>query len=243
MPAARADATPGAGIESGPLARLSAAFHPDRLGAAAAVSFAVKIDPPGAGAPTALSTVEVGYPSDLGLATSGLGLQTCDPAALEREGAGVCPANSRMGGGSAVVEVPFGPEVVSETVTLSIFAAPSDDGYVHLTILAAGREPVQAGVVLSGVVLPGRLQIHVPLIVSVPGAPYVALARINASLGGALTYYERAHGHMRAYHPRGIGVPDRCPRHGWRVAATLVFADASTSRANTLIPCPARRTH
>ena len=200
----------------------------------------MNIDPPEASAPIPISAVAVSYPSDLGLATSGLGLAACNPAALELQGAEACPPDSKMGVGSAVVEVPFGPAIVKENVTLGIYAAPSADGYVHLAILAHGSAPVVASIVFAGVLYPGELQMSVPPIASLPGAPYAALVKLHASLGGALTYYERVRGRTVAYRPRGIGLPDSCPRGGWKLAAAFTFTDGQSSRASTVIPCPQR---
>ena len=229
----------------GPVAVLTAGFHPLRLGAPTTVTFGVTIDPPPMTAPSQISAIEVDYPNDLGLATSGLGLQACDPGRLETIGPTACPPNAKMGDGTALVEVPFGPTIVQEKVTLETFAAPSSDGYLHLAILAHGQEPVVASVVLAAVLLPGRLQINVPPIASLPGAPNAALVSMKASLGGALTYYERSHGRMVAYRPRGIGLPDSCPHGGWKVAANFTFVGGLSSHAATAIPCPTshRRRH
>ncbi|HEX3692648.1 MAG TPA: hypothetical protein VHU13_04835 [Solirubrobacteraceae bacterium] len=199
---------------------------------------AIKIDPAAESVPVAVSKVELGFPSDLGLATSGLGLAECDPARLALLGESVCPADSRLGAGSATVGVAFGPALVHEQVTLGLFAAPSSDGFIHLSILATGLEPIDARIVMSGVLLPGRLQISVPAVPSVPGAPDVAVLSLQATLGGALTYYEHAHGHTIAYRPRGIALPDRCPPGGWRMSARVAFMDGSVSRAGTVVGCP-----
>ncbi|HTC71815.1 MAG TPA: hypothetical protein VK655_02930, partial [Solirubrobacteraceae bacterium] len=164
-----------AGAPSGPPATLRASFAPKRLGAPTTLSFAVSIDPPAASGPLPLSAVAVRYPSDLGLATSGLGLATCEPAQLEAQEAAACPPDSKMGSGNALVEVPFGPTIVRETVSLRIYAAPSNDGYIHLVILAHGAYPVIASVLLSGVLRPGRLLLDVPPIPSLPDAPFVSL--------------------------------------------------------------------
>jgi hypothetical protein len=225
---------------SGPSAALSAAFSPERLGAPTTVSFTVNIDPPSDGAPPPLAAVTVGYPRDLGLATSGLGLEACAPATLEQDEE-ACPPNAKMGVGSAVVDVPFGPELVTETVSLALYAAPSSDGFVHLAILARGGEPVLASIVMTGVLEPGRLTIAVPPIASLPGAPYVSLVRMKAQIGGALTYYEHVGRRVVAYRPRGIGLPDRCPRGGWRLAAGFEFAGGRHSGASTVIACPRSR--
>ncbi|HTB50924.1 MAG TPA: hypothetical protein VK701_08115 [Solirubrobacteraceae bacterium] len=231
-------ASPG----TSPPATMDASFTPDRLGAPTSVSFRVDIDPP-ALVPPPLQTVEVFYPRTLGLATSGLGLASCSAALLLSETTAACPANSRMGSGSALVEVPFGPETVSEHVTLQIYAAPSSDGYLHLDVLAHGAEPVFASIVITGILLPGRLQLSIPPIPSLPGAPYASVVIISASLGANLTYLEHVHGRLVPYHPRGIGLPDSCPRGGFRLGASFSFTDGQRSLASTAVPCPTHRAH
>ncbi len=220
---------------------LTAAFRPERLGAATSISFSIRIDPTAQAGPLPLSSAEVSYPTDLGLATSGLGLEACDPHTLETEGPEACPPNAKMGAGNALVDVQFGPEIVPEDVGLDIYASPSSDGYLHLAILARGWEPVIAQIVISAVLLPGRLQIVIPPIATLPLAPYAAVVDLHATIGGALTYYERAHGRTIAYRPRGIGLPDTCPRGGFRLATSLGFTDGQRSTGATVIPCPQRR--
>jgi len=232
---------PGHTDGSGPPTSLTAAFAPKHLGQATTVTFAIAIDPPAEGEPPPLSEVDFSYPADLGFATSGLGLASCDPAKLQAEGRHVCPPNSKMGSGEAAVAVAFGAGVIKEGVTLELFAGPSPDGYLHLLILAEGREPVQARIVITAVLLPGHLRITVPAVAGLPGASDVALTHIRASLGGGLTYYEHSRGRTIAYRPKGIGLPDRCPRGGWRLGASLRFADGSSSSARTSVSCPSRR--
>jgi hypothetical protein len=217
-------------------ARMSAAFRPERLGGATTVSFGFKIQPSGA-VPTPLRGVSIAYPRDLGLATSGLGLAACQVAQLEALGPAGCPANSHMGSGTARVELQFGPALVHEHVGLALLAGPSPDGYLHLLIFASGVFPVEANVVLTAVLLPGRLRIAVPPIPSLPEAPYVALAQLHMTLGGNLIYYDRS---GAPYHPAGVGLPDRCPHGGFSFAATFKFLDGSRSHANTAVACPRR---
>ena len=217
---------------------MSAAFTPDRLGAASTVTIAIAIDPQPAAQALPLSAIGLSFPADLGFATSGLGLAACSPPALEAEGPGVCPPDSKMGAGSATVEVAFGPDIVHENVSLELYAVPSSDGYVHLAILALGQEPVIASIVMSAVLLPGHLEVSVPPIEGLPGAPNVSLVKMRASLGGALTYYEHAHGRTVAYQPKGIGLPDSCPHGGWKLGASFAFTDGQSSQARTAVPCP-----
>lgn len=218
-------------------AHISAVFKPERLGKATTMSFAFDIAASGAD-PEPLRGVELAYPRNLGIATSGLGLAECVPAVLERAGGVGCPRNSQMGYGSAVVQIRIGPGLVKERVALGVFAGPSPDGYLHVLVGAFGKYPIEAAVVLSGVLRPGRLQIVVPPIPSLPEAPYVAVSRMQLTLGGHLTYYATVKGSTVAYHPPGVGLPSRCPRGGFAFAASFAFQDGSASRARTAIPCP-----
>jgi hypothetical protein len=146
-----------------------------------------------------------------------------------------------MGRGSATVEVSFGTEVIDEHVVLELFAAPSPDGFVHMAILARGKEPVEARIVITAVLLAAHLQIEVPAVPGLPGGPDIAIKQIQASLGGPLTYYERVRGHTVAYRPKGIGLPSSCPRGGWRLGAALAFRNGQRSHAGDVIACPRRR--
>lgn len=220
-------------------ARISARFDPEHLGAATAVSFAFNIAGDGP-APSPLLRVQLAYPGNLGFATSGLGLAACTPQILELTGTRGCPADSVMGRGSAIVEIPIGLELVRERVSLTLLAAPSTDGYLHLLIYADGKTPVTGQVMLSGTLLPGRLEITVPPIPSLPASPYVAVAHMSITLGGPLTYYERRHGRSVAYHPPGVSLPDRCPHGGFPFGASFAFMDGTRSRAATAVACPAR---
>lgn len=221
-------------------ATMHARFTPKRLGSATTVSLGFQITA-GADAPTALSSIDLAYPPNLGLATSGLGLAACSPQALAVVGSAVCPADSRMGGGSALVEIPIGPAIIKETVQLALFAGPSPDGRLHILVYASGLFPVIAQVVLSAVLMSGHLNVTVPPIPSLPDGPYVALAQMRLTLGGHLTYNERVGGRTITYHPAGVALPRSCPRGGFPFAATFAFIDGARARAHTAVACPRRR--
>jgi hypothetical protein len=165
----------------------------------------------------------------------------CSQALLEENGPEACPANSRMGSGSAVVEIPFGPDVVREAVTLTLVAGPLPSGVLQLLVCAVGVHPVAAVVVLSAQLNAGHLSITVPPIQGIAGGPFVALVQMHLTLGGNLTYYERVHGRLEAYHPAGVGLPRSCPRGGFAFAAKVDFLDGEHARARTAVPCPRRR--
>jgi hypothetical protein len=221
-------------------ATMRAAFTPERLGAATTVSFSFQIAAHGQ-APALLTGMDFHYPANLGIVTSGLGVASCQPAELEARGPAACPPDSRMGSGSALVQIPIGPEIVSETADVALVAGPSPDGYIHLLVSATGESPVAARIVLFTELLPGRLELAVPPIPSLPEAPYVAVVHMRFTLGGDLTYYEPVHGHNVAYHPVGIGLPRNCPRGGFPFSASFTFLGGGSAQARTVVTCPKGR--
>lgn len=219
-------------------AKINARFTPERLGSATALSLGFQLASHDGHAPAPLSAMQLAYPANLGLATSGLGLASCAPSQLEAMGGEACPANSRMGSGSATVELPLKIDTVTEHISLELFAGPSSDGYLHVLVYASGVFPVYAQVILSGVLMHGRLKIVVPPIPSFPEAPDVVMTQMQLTLGGRLTYYERVAGKLVPYHPAGVGLPSSCPSGGFPFAATFEFVDGGQADAHTAVPCP-----
>jgi hypothetical protein len=224
---------------------LGAAFTPYRLGAPTTIELNLQIKAPAGQIPSALTEVEVRYPENLGFALSGLGLAVCSPATLEASGAGGCPANSIMGGGDAVAELRFGPQLVSENASIAIARAPDQEGHIALLLYASGPSPVNTQILSPAQLLPtsppfgGRLRMELPLIPSVPGAPDVAIASMRVTLGPLrLTYYEQTEGSTLAYTPKGILLPSTCPRGGFPFAATFSFLDGSHADARSVVACP-----
>lgn len=223
------------------LASISAGFSPERLGAQTTLSLGFAIRTPDGSLPSALTGVVFHFPRTLGLITNELGVATCSPATLAKLGPKACPANSIMGGGSALAKFQVSPEVSEETASLAIVAGPSQGGFVRLLISATGTYPVAARIVMTTLVLPGTLQFGVPLVAGVPEGPDVAVVEVKIKIGGRLTYYRRAHGRRLAYHPRGIELPRSCPHGGFRFDATFSFLDGSSAQAKTSVNCPRGR--
>ncbi len=228
--------------------RLHATLTPERLGQGTTIGFGFQITAPAGRVPSPLTAIDVSYPNDLAIALSEIGLATCTPATLEESGPEGCPANSRMGYGTALAEIPIGPEIVHETAHVTLIRAPAHDGHLALLFYAAGEVPVWAPVTFPGFLLPasapfgGRIDINVPLIPSLPGGPDVAVTQLRSTLGPQhLTYYEHTHGRWKGYHPAGILLPNSCPHGGFPFAATLTFLDGSHASAHTTVPCPAKR--
>ena len=219
-----------------PTATLRAALRPERLGAPTTVSADLTISSGGADLPV-LSGVQLSYPANLGFVTSGLGLAACAETLLAEDGPQACPANSHVGSGSAVVEIPLS-EGIREPVALTLLAGPSPGGSLHVLVSAFGARPVSALVVFSAQLGPGVLDVSVPQIPTFPEGPFVSVTAMHLELGGRLTYYERVRGRSVAYHPAGIGLPRTCPAGGFRFGATFTFLDGERSSAETRVGCP-----
>lgn len=231
-----------ASVHASQSAKLHVAFTPNRLGAPTTVAIHIQITTPSNEVPSPLTTLDLRYPSTLGITVSGLGIATCTKATLEDLGPGGCPADSAMGHGGVLAEFAIDAEILQEEVPVTIVRAPERDGHFALFFYAGGGTPISAQIALPALLLPGRhvgsIQIDVPPVPALLGAPNVAVAELNATLGPrGLTYYERVRGRTVSYHPKGILLPDQCPRGGFPFAALLTFEDGSHATANTVVPC------
>jgi hypothetical protein len=229
---------------------LGAAFTPYRLGAPTTIDLNLRIQAPAGQIPSALTEVEVRYPQNLGFALSGLGLAVCSSSALETAVTSGCPANSIMGRGSALAELSFGPQLVSENASISIARAPDQEGHIALLLYASGPSPVNTQILSPAQLLPagppfgGRLNMELPIIPSVPGAADVAIVSLRVTLGPqGLTYYEQTEGNTLAYTPKGILLPSTCPPGGFPFAATFSFLDGSRPVARAIVPCSGPKGH
>lgn len=227
-----------------PLARLHVSFIPYQLGQSTTLEFNAQITALNSRVPPPLTELDVRYPGSLGVAVGELGLATCTKKRLETLGAEGCPADSRMGEGSATAEIPIGPDILRETARVAILRAPEQEGHLALLFYATGETPVFAEIPFTGLLLPSpppygaSIRINVPLVPSLPGGPDVSVIHLHATLGPLdLTYYEHVHGKLVSYKPRGILLPKRCPRSGFRFGATFAFLDGSKTTAQTSVPC------
>jgi len=225
---------------------LDATLSPEHLGRETTVGFGFQISARDGRPPSPLTDVEVRYPDHLGLALSGLGFASCSASLLEAVGSAACPANSLMGYGTATAEIPIGPSHLYETAHVTIFRAPAQAGQVGLLFHVEAASPVSAELVFPGLLLSaappfaGSIDIKVPLVPGLPFGPNVAVVKLAMTVGptSKIFYYERVHGKTLRYHPRGVLLPDSCPRGGFPFAAAFGFEDGSHARAETTVPCP-----
>jgi hypothetical protein len=226
-------------------ASLSAGFSPDRLGASTTISFGFHLQTAEGTAPPPLASIVLRMPAGMNYALTTLGLAICRPAVLAAQGIEGCPPNSRLGSGSALVELPFGTGAGYEIPEVQAVVGPPNQGNLVVLFYADGRTPVVAQLVFGGEVradsgiFGSQLATTVPPIASVPGGPDVSVISLNATIGPAgLTYYKHVHGMLKAFHPLGIGVPEHCPAGGFPFGAAFVFQDGSRASASTTVPCP-----
>ena len=229
-------------------ASLHASFSPDRLGAPTTITFGFSLSTTEGAAPPPLTALDLRMPAGMNYTTTTLGLAICQPAALAAKGLAGCPPNSRLGYGSAYVEVPFGTGSGHEIPEIQAVSGPSPNGNLTVLFYANGLYPVYAQLAFSGEVLPdtgrfgSQLATNVPLVTSVPGGPDVSIVSVTSTIGPShLTYYKHVHGRLVPFRPRGVSVPERCPRGGFPFSAQFTFDDASQTSAQTTVPCPSSR--
>jgi hypothetical protein len=244
-----AGAAPAAGAAR--LVRLTAGFDRGaRLGGSTALQLGLRIDTRRAPAP--VTELRLLYPKGLGLASSGLGLAACVRPASDFEqvligsslGLAGCSPNAVLGYGTAIAHVQLGPQTIPEYATLSVLAGPFQAGSLSLVVFVDGDHPFGAKLAYAGSVSPpsgrfgGALAVRIPAIPSIADIATVSLADLQLSIGSrAITYYAHVATRTGAYHPDGIGLPTRCPAHGFRFRARLTFQDRSHAGADTIVPC------
>jgi len=239
-------ACPPAPAHAGQTVTLKTSFHPDRLGARTTIElgFTVHSTIPGR-APAPLTDVDLQLPAGLGLASSTLGLANCEPAALLARGPAGCPANARIGFGSALIAVPTENESVLEEGNLTALVGEPNSEHLEVLFYAEGRSPVAAQLVFPGQILDdsgpfsGRLNAAIPLIPTWPGGGDIVVTRMTFTIGPlGLTYYRRVLARIVPFRPRGIVVPRRCPRGGFPFRVDIAFLDGSRAGATSAVPCP-----
>jgi hypothetical protein len=226
-------------------ATLHTSFSPDKLGASTTVGFSFQIANTEGGLPAPLTGLSLHLPQGIDYVTTTLGLSICQPARLLERGLSGCSPNSRLGFGSALVEVPFGTGAGHEIPEIQALMGPPHDGNIVVLFYANGQEPVYAQIVFQGelvdgtTALGGDLNATIPLIPSVTNGPPVSILSVESTIGpNRLTYYKQVHGKKVAFHPRGVSVPLTCPRGGFPFSANFSFLDGTSAVASSVVPCP-----
>lgn len=226
-------------------ARLHATFDPYRLGHRTTLQFEFAFSAPAGEDPPPLTEMQLRYPHGINFFLNDLGIRRCAEPVLEASGPAGCPPNSAMGYGVVRTGIVLGGTPVEESSPITILRAPERDGHLALLFFAEGKEPVVTNVIFFGLLLSakdpfgGNVKIGVPLVETLPGAPYVSVLHLHATIGPKhLTYYHNVDGVSLAFAPQGLLLPPRCPRGSFPFAAVFVFADGTRARASTTVRCP-----
>jgi hypothetical protein len=224
---------------------LHTSFTPNRLGASTTIGFGFTIGSTTGGLPSPLTHVSLRMPKGMNYVTTTLGLAICRPENLVAKGLSGCSPNSRLGYGSAFVEVPFGADAGHEIPEIQALMGPPHDGNIVVLFYANGLAPVYAQIVFAGELLPGEgafggdLDTTIPEIKSVTNGPPVSIINVSSTIGpNHLTYYKRVHGKLVGYKPQGISLPTKCPRGGFPFFAQFTFLDGTQVPATSKVPCP-----
>ncbi len=159
-----------------------------------------------------------------------------------------CPPNAQIGSGSAVVTVPFGPELVREQAPIVAVMGPPVHEQVVMLIYAEARTPILAQLILPGFLLPDsgafgeRLTSTVPVTATLPGADDAAITALKLDIDPPGLHYDKVmHERTVEYHPQGVAIPARCPRGGFPFRAVLRFQNGDTVTSRRTVGCPPSR--
>jgi hypothetical protein len=163
------------------------------------------------------------------------GFATCSTAILESHEVGRCPKKSVASSvGSVSGVVSFGATRVHENLSLQAFFAPGGE----LAFYAEGRSPAviefisEGGFTNAGGAFGPKLSAAVPLVETVPGAPYGVVETAKLTVGAAFMQ----HGKLVSY----ATLPRKCPRGGFPVRSELRFLTGEPVTVDAKMPCPAK---
>jgi hypothetical protein len=182
------------------------------------------------GFPSPLTQVTFYTPPGSKLTTKGF--TTCSKGVLESHEVQKCPKKSVAGPkGIASGVVSFGGTRVHENLTVQPFFEEGEmlafyaEGVTPASIelLSTGKFSTASG---SGPVL----TTEVPLVATVPGAPYGSVEFVKVKVGAAF---------MKGKKLVSYGtLPKKCPKGGFNVKAELKFLSGETTSVTAKPPCP-----
>jgi len=161
------------------------------------------------------------------------GFPTCSEEIVRAKGPIGCPKSSEAGPvGTALGYVTLGGERVEETTEIFSFYKPGG-GFVFFT---DGHSPVSLEILspghyknfVGGGGYGPELEVTVPEVASVPGAPYASVKNIKVKAGSAY----KSHG-KTIYYGR---VPTKCPKGGFPVKTEVIFAENGEESKPVSVP-------
>jgi hypothetical protein len=176
------------------------------------------------GFPSPLTGVVVYLPSGTKLHPQGF--TTCSNAVLESHEIQNCPKKSVASPkGEVLGVVSFGTSRVQEKATVQAFFTAGG----NIAFFTEGREPTVLEILSTGR-FSQKLTAVVPLVSTVPGAPYASVLSIKIRVGAA---------YMKGKKLVSYGtVPTKCPKGGFPAKTELKYLSGETSTVSIKVPCP-----
>lgn len=225
--------------------KLKVALQPDKAGTPTTIHFGFRIWGPNGTPPSAVTTLTLRLPENMGLATTTLGQATCRPGPLLEDGLAGCSENARLGFGDATAVVPLRAHPVYEPASLTALMGPPAGDHIQVLFYAEGLSPVFAQFVFPGILFSDvhpfgdRIHTTIPLVSPWPEGPHIALTSFSSTIGPLhLIYHRQVNGKRIAYRPHGITIPRHCPPGGFPFAALITFEDGTTTESVARVRCP-----
>lgn len=185
------------------------------------------------GYPSPVTKVIVELPAGVKLHSQGFPI--CPTATLESHEVQKCPKGSQAGPtGEALGVVSFGGTRVDEKATIQAFFAPGG----ALAFYTEGTSPTEIEVLATGSFTTApppfgpKLTVPVPLVETVPGAPYASVLSIKGKVGAAIKQGKK----LISYGT----VPKKCPKGGFKGKVEITFLSGETVTVSPTVPCPKR---
>jgi hypothetical protein len=163
------------------------------------------------------------------------GFATCPLATLESHEVQKCPKKSVAGSkGEVLGVVSFGGTRVQEKLTLQAFFAPGG----KLAFFAEGTTPASIEILTTGGFTTApppfgpKFSAAVPLVITVPEAPYGSALSIKGIIGAAYKQGKK----LISYGT----VPKTCPKGGFKGKVEVTFLSGETVTDEPTVPCPKR---
>lgn len=203
------------------------------------------------GSPPPLAGINFYLPKGTKLHTAGF--KTCPLSELEPTGKGPtgCPKTSHAGPtGEALGYVSLGGERVHESISIESFYAPGGG----IEFFAFGHSPVNLEILSKGHYLNlggaggfgPELETEIPLVASVPGAPYASTETIKVKAGSAYgPKVKPSHKGKKPVYYGTVPKKGQCPKGGFKIKTEVIFAEVGGLPRQTVTkeyaaPCPRR---
>ncbi|MGA9876298.1 MAG: hypothetical protein WBQ21_10855 [Solirubrobacteraceae bacterium] len=185
------------------------------------------------GYPSPITQVVVELPQGTKLHQSGFA--TCPTAVLESHEVQRCPKKSYAGPtGEVLGVVSFGGTRVQEKGTIQAFFAPEG----KLAFFTEGRTPASIEILTIGSFSTApppfgpMFTVPVPLVITVPEAPYASVLSIKGKIGAAYKQGKK----LISYGT----VPKKCPKGGFKGKVEITFLSGEKVTVEPVVPCPKR---